>query len=177
MILDVNEIGAGSAYVELGVRLVSPDDRWLAWSVDLVGDEVYRLRFRDLETGEDLAEEVPRSYYSGAWSADSRHFFYTVHDEAYRPFQVWRHELGTPVDGGRAGPRGARRALRAPGARHPQRWSGRALVAVARHQRGVGGRRRLADRHPALGGRAPAGVEYHAEHLAGAPPTATGCWW
>ena len=30
-----------------------------------------------------------------AWSADSRWFFYTVHDEAYRPFQVWRHELGT----------------------------------------------------------------------------------
>ena len=97
VLLDLNAESAGSTYAELGLTRVSPDNRWLAWSVDLVGDEVYTLRFRDLETLEDLAEEVPRSYYGGAWSADSRHFFYTVHDEAYRPSQVWRHELGTPV--------------------------------------------------------------------------------
>ena len=42
---------------------------------------------------------VPRSYYSGAWSADSAWFFYTVHDDAYRPFQVWRHRVGTDVAG------------------------------------------------------------------------------
>jgi oligopeptidase B len=98
VLLDLNVEAAGSSYAELGLTRVSPDHRLLAWSVDLVGDEVYRLRFRDLETGEDLAEEVPRSYYSGAWSADSRHFFYTVHDGAYRPFQVRRHEIGTPVE-------------------------------------------------------------------------------
>ena len=63
----------------------------------MVGDEVYRLRFRDLDSGRDLDDEVPRSYYGGAWSADSQVFFYTVHDTAYRPFQVWRHRLGTPV--------------------------------------------------------------------------------
>ena len=40
---------------------------------------------------------IPRSYYTGAWSADSRTFFYTVHDEAYRPYQVWRHRIGTPA--------------------------------------------------------------------------------
>ena len=49
-------------------------------------------------TGEDLADLVPRSYYGGAWSADSRHFFYTVHDDAYRPFQVWRHTVGTSTE-------------------------------------------------------------------------------
>ena len=38
---------------------------------------------------------MPRSYYGGAWSADSAHFFYTVHDDMYRPHQVWRHRLGT----------------------------------------------------------------------------------
>ncbi len=97
MLLDLNLEAAGSGYAELGLSLLSPDDRWLAWSVDLVGDEVYRLRFRDLGTGEDLDEEVPRSYYSGAWSTDSRDFFYTVHDQAYRPHEVRRHRLGTAV--------------------------------------------------------------------------------
>jgi oligopeptidase B len=100
ILLDVNELAAdpaGTGYVELGVSIVSPDNRLLAWSVDRDGDEVYELRFRDLETGRDLDEVVDRSYYGGAWSAGSDHFFYTVHDDAYRPHQVWRHEIGTPV--------------------------------------------------------------------------------
>jgi oligopeptidase B len=100
VLLDLQAVhdAGGTGYARDGVLEVSPDGRWLAWSVDLEGDEVYVLRFRDLETGVDLDEVVPRSYYTGAWSADSRAFLYTVHDEAYRPFQVRCHVLGTPVD-------------------------------------------------------------------------------
>lgn len=101
VILDVESLARdpehGTGYLELGVTLVSPSEDLLAWSVDRDGDEVYELRFRDLRTGADLADLVPRTYYSGAWSADSTWFFYTVHDEQYRPFQVWRHRVGTPV--------------------------------------------------------------------------------
>ena len=97
-LLDLGSLADGSGYLDLGVSLVSPDEDLLAYSVDTVGDEVYRLRFRDLRSGADLAEEIPRSYYGGAWSADSAHFFYTVHDHAYRPHQVWRHRLGTSPD-------------------------------------------------------------------------------
>ncbi len=99
VLLDLGVVAAagGSTYAETGVCELSPDGRWLAWSVDLDGDEVYSLRFRDLGTGVDLAEEAPRTYYGGAWSAGSDVFFYTVPDEAYRPFQVWRHRIGTPA--------------------------------------------------------------------------------
>ena len=97
MLLDVNELADGSDYVELGLWRVSPDASLMAYSVDFDGDEVYELRFRDLTTGADLADAVPRSYYGGAWSADSAYFFYTIHDDMYRPHQVWRHRLGTPV--------------------------------------------------------------------------------
>ena len=98
VLLDVNDLVDESGYVELGLLRVSPDNRLLAWSLDRAGDEVYELRFRDLESGDDLDEVVVRSYYGGAWSADSSYFFYTVHDEAYRPHQVWRHRIGTPAD-------------------------------------------------------------------------------
>jgi oligopeptidase B len=96
VLLDPNRLAAGSSYFELGLTLLSPDERLLAYSVDMTGDEVYALRFRDLDTGDDLLDVVPRTYYGGAWSADSSTFFYTVHDQAYRPHQVWRHRLGTP---------------------------------------------------------------------------------
>jgi len=96
LLLDAAELAAGSSYVELGLTAVSPDERLLAYSYDVRGDEVYRLRFRDLDTGTDLADEVPRSYYGGAWGADSDTFLYTVHDDSYRPYQLWRHRVGTP---------------------------------------------------------------------------------
>jgi oligopeptidase B len=98
MVLDQNELLGDSTYVEVGVSLVSPDGTRLAYSVDVTGDEVYELRFRDLSTGRDLSDSVPHTYYGGAWSADGETFFYVVHDDKYRPFQVWRHRLGTSAN-------------------------------------------------------------------------------
>ncbi|MEV7967982.1 prolyl oligopeptidase family serine peptidase [Sphaerisporangium sp. NPDC088356] len=93
-VLDLDALAAATGYVELGVCEVSPCDRYLAYSVDTTGDEVYELRFRDLTTGEDLPDRVPGTYYTGAWSADSREFLYTVVDAVYRPYEVRRHVLG-----------------------------------------------------------------------------------
>ena len=73
VLLDLQAVDdrAGTGYCETGHVEVSPDGRRLAWSVDLAGDEVYGLRFRDLASGEDLPEVVTRTYYGGAWSSDS----------------------------------------------------------------------------------------------------------
>jgi oligopeptidase B len=86
-------------YVALGVRAVSPDGRLLAYSVDFTGEEVYQLRILDLASGQDLPERIERTYYGLAWAADSRSLFYVVIDAAYRPHEVWRHELGTKPGG------------------------------------------------------------------------------
>jgi oligopeptidase B len=91
----LSDPAAAGSYAELGVREVSPDGRYLAYSVDFDGDEVYQLRVRDLAAGTDLAERVERTYYGLAWAADSRSLLYVVTDPAYRPHEVWRHELGT----------------------------------------------------------------------------------
>lgn len=94
-LLDENVIGADTGYVDVAVREPSPDGGLLAWSADTSGAEIYRLRVRDLLTGEDLPDEIERSYPGVAWSADSRYLFYLVPDEANRPFQVWRHRVRT----------------------------------------------------------------------------------
>jgi len=82
-------------YVAIEVLEPSPDNRLLAYSFDTQGDEVYALRFREIATCADLPDEIPRSYEGGAWSSDSSTFFYTVHDDLYRPYQIWRHKIGT----------------------------------------------------------------------------------
>jgi oligopeptidase B len=98
VLLDPAVLAGDSPFVDLGVSLVSPDERRLAYSVDLTGAEVYTLRFRDLDPLADLPDRVQPCTAGGAWSADSETFFYTVPDAANRAFQVWRHRLGTPAE-------------------------------------------------------------------------------
>lgn len=95
VLLDGARLAGTEGFAEIGLRELSPDNSLLAYSVDTTGDEVYRLKFLQLATLTDLSEELPRTYYTGAWSADSGTFFYTVHDELFRPHQVWRHAVGT----------------------------------------------------------------------------------
>jgi oligopeptidase B len=95
VVLDIDDLRGDSDYVDVGLCEFSPDETLVAYSVDRTGDEVYELRFRDLATGADLPDRVMRSYYTGAWDAAGASFFYTVHDEAYRPYEVRRHVLGT----------------------------------------------------------------------------------
>jgi oligopeptidase B len=97
VLLDENSASAGSDYFALGVFDVSADHRVLAYAIDLTGAERYRLRFRDLDGGSDLEDEIDDVYYSSAWASDSRTFFYVRPDRALRPFQVWRHTLSRPA--------------------------------------------------------------------------------
>ncbi len=97
LLLDENIVAAETGYVDVGAREPSQDGSLLAWSADTSGAEIYRLRIRDLRTGEDLADEIERSYPGVAWSADATQLFYLVPDDLNRPFQLWRHQVGTPA--------------------------------------------------------------------------------
>jgi hypothetical protein len=71
-----------------------------AWSSDTDGSEMYTLRIRDLSTNTDLPDEIPNTTWGGtAWSANDEWLFYVVPDEAMRPHQVWRHQVGTASSG------------------------------------------------------------------------------
>ncbi len=97
VLLDENLVAAATGFAEIGVREPSPDGGLLAWSADTSGAEVYALRIRDLHAGQDMPEVIARSYPGVAWSADSQYLFYLVPDELNRPYQVWRHQVGTPA--------------------------------------------------------------------------------
>ncbi|MCW6003138.1 S9 family peptidase [Micromonospora sp. CPCC 205371] len=99
VLLDGNALAEGHDFFALGTFDVSPDGRWLAYSTDFAGDERFTLRVKDLSTGEVLPDEVPDAFYGSAWSADGSTLFYLTVDEAWRPYRVWRHAIGTaPAD-------------------------------------------------------------------------------
>ncbi|TMF34662.1 MAG: S9 family peptidase, partial [Chloroflexi bacterium] len=94
VILDANELAKGHDYFELGYVERSPDENLLAYAADVNGSELHELRFRDLNTGQDLGDVIQGVYYGAAWAADNTTFFYVRPDSAMRPYQVWRHRLG-----------------------------------------------------------------------------------
>jgi oligopeptidase B len=98
ILLDGNELAGDSPFFSIGTSAVSPDGTKLAYSTDFRGDERFTLRFKNLETGELLPDEIPDVFYGGAWSADGSTFFYTTIDDAWRPYRVHRHTLGASDD-------------------------------------------------------------------------------
>jgi oligopeptidase B len=95
IILDGNAEAKGKPYWSLGATAHSPDHKLLAYAVDDKGSELYTIRFRDLETGRDLPDEIADTRSSIVWSADSRTVFYVRLDAHHRPLWVHRHTLGS----------------------------------------------------------------------------------
>ena len=94
ILLDVNELARDKDYCRVGRWENSPDHKWLAYSVDDDGSEIYTIYIKNLETDEPLAETIPNSYYSLAWANDSRTIFYDVLDQNHRPVKIFKHRLG-----------------------------------------------------------------------------------
>ncbi len=95
ILLDGNLESVGHDFYELGGFAVSPDQRVLAHAADFTGGERLRIRFRDLSTGTELDDTIEDAYYGLAWASDNRTIFYVRVDDTMRPYQVWRHALGT----------------------------------------------------------------------------------
>ena len=95
VILDENVEAGDHDFLSVGVLALSPDESWVAVGTDFDGDERHHVTVRPLADQAPIADELDDVYYGFAWATDSRHFFYTRVDDAMRPWQVWRHELGT----------------------------------------------------------------------------------
>jgi oligopeptidase B len=96
VLLDMNELAGDSDYFALGAFDLAPAQELLLYSTDHDGSERYAMRVRDLRTGADLEEVIADTTYGTAWAGDTT-FFYVKPDEAERPYQVWRHEVGAAV--------------------------------------------------------------------------------
>ena len=98
VLLDGNQRAEGHSYYAARVSPlgVSPDGRTLAVAEDTLGRRFYTIRFRDLQSGEWLPDEIRSVTPAMAWANDSRTLFYTKQDpETLRWYQVYRHRLGT----------------------------------------------------------------------------------
>jgi oligopeptidase B len=96
VVLDENVEAEGHDFFALGALEISADGNLAAWSSDTDGSERFTLRVRDLSSGTELGDVLVDTSWAGvAWSADNAYLFYAKPDEQMRPYQIWRHRLGT----------------------------------------------------------------------------------
>ncbi len=97
LILDENELAEGHEYFRLGAFSMSKNGRYLAYSSDTNGSERFTARFKDLETGEMLPDEIPGTLTGLAWVMDDKAVVYGLANEQWRVHDATLHVLGTPV--------------------------------------------------------------------------------
>ncbi|MBF9010853.1 MULTISPECIES: S9 family peptidase [Corynebacterium] len=95
VLLDSNVLAEGHEFFQVGAVARNRETDVLAFGVDTVGDERFEVSFKDLKTGELLADRLDGVYYYLTW-AGPNYIFYTTVDEAWRSDKVWRHKMGTP---------------------------------------------------------------------------------
>ncbi|MEM6793644.1 MAG: S9 family peptidase [Acidobacteriota bacterium] len=98
VLLDLEELAKSHDYLSLGVLRVSPDDSRLAYTLDVDGSELYRLRVLDLETRQLLDDPIDGVYWACEWAGNSETLFYVTRDAARRPYRLHRHRLGDPPE-------------------------------------------------------------------------------
>jgi oligopeptidase B len=97
LILDEVALAEGHEYFRLGAIAVSQDGRLLAWSVDDNGSERFTARFKNLETGEILPDEIPGTLSSLVWVAGDKALVYSLANEQWRTDNARLHWLGQPI--------------------------------------------------------------------------------
>jgi oligopeptidase B len=96
ILANVNELAQGKAYCQFGGFSISPNNKLMAYGVDYTGRNLFKLYFKNLETGQTLGESFD---YGGAmaWANDNKTFLYDTKDPVtLRNNKIWRHVIGTP---------------------------------------------------------------------------------
>ncbi len=81
VLLDINHLAEGQAFVDIGSIEVSPDQEQLAYTIDFEGRRKYSLYILNLKDGSTEAAGIPNCGGDLCWANDNKTLFLTVIDE------------------------------------------------------------------------------------------------
>ena len=95
IMLDANVLAEGHEYFAIGGMAISFQQNILAYAFDTQGRRIYTIQFKNLDTGEILADSIPDVTGNMAWANDNRTLFYSKQDPTtLRSHRIFRHVLG-----------------------------------------------------------------------------------
>ncbi|MDH3223581.1 MAG: S9 family peptidase, partial [Gemmatimonadota bacterium] len=99
VVLDVNQLAEGQPYCDVAGLYVSERQDRLAYAVDFQGRRLYDLCIRNLTSATDLPDRLSGTSGAACWAGEDDVLFYVRQDPAtLRPYQLFRHRLGTPQE-------------------------------------------------------------------------------
>lgn len=99
VMLNVNEMAEPYDFYNVAGLSVSPDNKLLAFGVDTLSRRIYTLKFKNLETGEILEDEIPGTQAGYAWANDNQTIFYVAKDpQTLRGYKIMKHKLGDSAE-------------------------------------------------------------------------------
>lgn len=98
--LDVNTLAEGKDYYMVTDVRMSPTQDIVAYLENLDGSDRNTMLFKEIHSEETLADRLENVYLYGSmeWSLDGEYMFYVTIDDMQRPYQLWRHEMGSKED-------------------------------------------------------------------------------
>jgi oligopeptidase B len=95
VLLNGNDLAADHEYFQLGDYEVSPNGTMLAWAEDTTGRRQFTIRFKNLKTGEVLADVLTGNDDELVWADDNCTLFYIENDpKTLQGIRLKRHKLG-----------------------------------------------------------------------------------
>lgn len=96
ILFDCNELAKKHDYFNLSNFQISPDNKIVAFSTDVVSRRLYSVQFKNLETGKVYSDKIINSSGSFAWANDNSTLFYTSRDvNTLRNDKIFKHVLNT----------------------------------------------------------------------------------
>ena len=99
ILFDCNELAKKHDYFNLSNFQISPDNKIVAFSTDVVSRRLYSVQFKNLETGKVYSDKIINSSGSFAWANDNSTLFYTSRDvNTLRNDKIFKHVLNTDYE-------------------------------------------------------------------------------
>ena len=99
ILFDCNELAKKHDYFNLSNFQISPDNKIVAFSTDVISRRLYSVQFKNLETGKVYSDKIINSSGSFAWANDNSTLFYTSRDvNTLRNDKIFTHVLNTDYE-------------------------------------------------------------------------------
>jgi oligopeptidase B len=98
ILLDGDVMGKDKAYFSFGSLGRSPDHKHIAYAVDDQGSELYTIKIRNIETGEDSEQVINDSYGSFVWGETGEAIYWVKRDDNGRPAAVYQRNISSGAD-------------------------------------------------------------------------------
>ena len=95
ILFNCNEMAEGHSFFNLRGISISPNNKFVAFGIDILGRRQYDIQIKNIESGEILPLKIENTTGGSTWANDNKTLFYTrKDDQTLRSDKIYKHILG-----------------------------------------------------------------------------------